>query len=61
MVSGAELDGTDRTMAIISRFAPPIDMGERVMVSGVMFDGDAIWVADMRPIVPPPSSESGQE
>jgi len=61
MVSGAELDGTDRTMAIISRFAPPTDMGERVMVSGVMFDGDAIWVADMRPIVPPPSSESEQE
>jgi len=61
MVSGAESDGTDRTMAIISRFAPPTDMGERVMVSGVMFDGDAIWVADMRPIVPPPSSESEQE
>ena len=60
-VSGAELDGTDRTMAIISRLAPPTDMGERVMVSGVMFDGDAIWAADMRPIVPQPSSESEQE
>jgi hypothetical protein len=48
-------------MAIISRLAPPTDMGERVMVSGVMFDGDAIWAADMRPIVPQPSSESEQE
>ena len=61
MVSGAELDGTDRTMAIISRLAPPTDMGERVVVSGVMFDGDAIWAADMRPILPPPSSDTEQE
>ena len=61
MVSGAELDGTDRTMAIISRLAPPTDLGERVVVSGVMFDGDAIWAADMRPILPAPSSDTEQE
>ncbi len=61
MVSGAELDGTDRTLAIISRLAPPTDIGERVVVSGVMFDGDAIWAADMRPVLPPPSSDTEQE
>ena len=60
-VSGAESDGTDRTMAIISRVAPPTEMGERVVVSGVMFDGDAIWAADMRPILPTPTSDSEQE
>ena len=36
-------------------------LGERVVVSGVMFDGDAIWAADIRPIVPPPSSDTEQE
>jgi len=61
-VSGGQADGADRSMAIISRSAPPAEMGERVVVSGVMFDGDAVWAADMRPVaVQPPSSDGQQE
>jgi len=61
-VSGGQADGADRSMAIISRSAPPAEPGERVVVSGVMFDGDAVWAADMRPVaVQPPSSDGQQE
>ena len=65
-ISGASADRTDRTMAIISRVAPPADAGDRVVVSGVMFDGDAIWAADMRPVAPEPvatqpGSDVGEE
>jgi len=52
VVAGGNLDGTDRSISIISRLAPPGDAGERVVVSGVMFDGNAVWAADMRPIPP---------
>jgi hypothetical protein len=60
-IDDSRTDGDDRTIAIISRLAPPADAGERVVVSGVMFDGDAVWAADMRPAAAPPSSEDGQE
>jgi len=56
-VSGGQTDGADRGMAIISRSAPSAEIGERVVVSGVMFDGDAVWAAEMRPVaVQPPSA-----
>lgn len=56
-IAGGNADGTDRSVAIISRVAPPADAGDRVLVSGVMFDGDAVWAADMRPVVAEPSIE----
>jgi hypothetical protein len=61
LVSAAQADGADRSMAIISRLAPPADTGDRVVVSGVMFDGDAVWAADMRPVAPQPVSDAAQE
>jgi hypothetical protein len=61
VVSGAQADGTDRNLSIISRLAPPADVGDRVVVAGVMFDGDAVWAADMRPVAPPPESGSDPE
>jgi hypothetical protein len=61
LVSGAQADGTDRGMAIISRLPPPADAGDRVVVSGVMFDGDAVWAADMRPVAVQRSSDGEQE
>ena len=51
-ISGANADGTDRSVAIISRSAPPAEAGDQVVIAGVMFDGDAIWAADMRPVAP---------
>lgn len=66
-VAGARADGTDRSVAIISRLAPPVEAGERVLVAGVMFDGDAIWASDVRPVSPeavanqPAESGGGQE
>ena len=60
-VSGANADGTDRSIAIISRLPPPADAGARVVVSGVMFDGDAVWAADVRPVEPQSPADVGQE
>jgi len=48
-------------MAIISRLAPPADAGDRMVVSGVMFDGNAIWAADMRPVGEQRSSDGEQQ
>ena len=61
VVSGELPDGTDRSLSIISRMAPPADAGDRVVVAGVLFDGDAIWAADMRPVAPEPTSGSEPE
>jgi len=61
VVAGAQADGTGRSLSIISRLAPPADTGDRVLVSGVMFDGDAVWAADMRPVAGQPLSDSEQK
>jgi hypothetical protein len=61
VVAGAQADGTDRSLSIISRLAPPADTGDRVVVSGVMFEGDAVWAADMRPVAAPPLAEGEQQ
>jgi len=53
-VARANRDGTDRTISIISRMAPPADTGDRVLITGVIFDGAAVWAADVRP------AEAGQ-
>ena len=54
VVAGGNADGSDRSVSIISRLAPPADLGSRVVISGVLFDGVSVWAADMRPIAPPP-------
>jgi hypothetical protein len=61
VVANAQADGTDRSLSIISRSAPPADAGDRVVVSGVMFDGDAVWAADMRPVAGQPLSDREPE
>jgi hypothetical protein len=43
------LDGAEpRTVAVISRREPAAFEGERVLVTGVVFDGDVLWAADCR-------------
>lgn len=37
-----------KTVAIISRREPSASAGEQVIVTGVLFDGDALWAADCR-------------
>lgn len=49
-VVGAGNDGGDRSVTAISRVQPAADAGDRVMVSGVLFDGDAVWAVDVRPV-----------
>ena len=61
VVAAAQADGTDRSLSIISRLAPPADTGDRVVVSGVMFEGDAVWAADMRPVADPPLADGEQQ
>jgi hypothetical protein len=61
VVAGAQADGTDRSLSIISRLAPPADTGDRVVVSGVMVEGDAVWAADMRPVAAPPLADGEQQ
>ena len=61
VVANAQADGTPRSLSIISRSAPPADTGDRVVVSGVMFDGDAVWAADIRPIAGQPLSDREPE
>jgi len=43
-------DGATRPVAIISRTQPAVDVGDRMLVSGVLFDGDAVWAVDVRPL-----------
>ncbi|MFM7290072.1 MAG: hypothetical protein ACKO6B_02435 [Planctomycetia bacterium] len=61
IVSGARPDGGDRKVAVISRFAPPAAAGERIVISGVLFDGDTVWAADVRPVDRPAQVDFGQE
>jgi hypothetical protein len=49
-------DGTTRSVAIISRTQPAADVGDRVLVSGVLFDGAAVWAVDVRPLAATPVS-----
>lgn len=51
------LDGTEpRTVAIISRREPAAAEGDRVLVTGVLFDGDVLWAADCRRLEKKPST-----
>jgi len=45
------IDGAEpRSVAVISRFEPEVQPGTRVLVSGVLFDGDVVWASDVRPL-----------
>jgi hypothetical protein len=39
-----------RELGIISREEPAAVAGEKLLVTGVVFDGDVIWAAEMRPM-----------
>ena len=43
------IDGDEpRSVSVISRIEPRVDPGTRVLVTGVLFDGDVIWASDVR-------------
>jgi hypothetical protein len=43
------IDGVEpQSVAVISRAEPRVDPGTRVLVSGVLFDGDVVWASDVR-------------
>lgn len=45
------VDGAEpRSVNVIARTEPKIDPGARVLVTGVVFDGDVVWAADCRPL-----------
>jgi len=54
-VAGAE----PLTVNAISRAEPQAEPGERVLVTGVVFDGDVVWATDCRPLArkPAPSED----
>ena len=61
VVRGASAGGTDRTVAIISRLPPPADApGNRYLVTGVIFDGDAVWATDVRAVEQGEQGEQGE-
>ena len=48
------LDGAEpMSMSVISRRQPTASEGERVLVTGVLFDGDVVWAADCRRLAKP--------
>jgi hypothetical protein len=49
-VNVAEADGTERTVAVVSRVRPTVDVGDMVLVTGVLFDTDTVWASDVRPL-----------
>lgn len=45
------IDGAEpRSVAVISRVEPQVQPGTRVLVTGVLFDGDVVWASDVRPL-----------
>lgn len=43
------IDGDEpRSVSVISRVEPRVDPGTRVLVTGVLFDGDVVWASDVR-------------
>jgi hypothetical protein len=39
-----------RSVAVISRTQPAADIGDQVLITGVLFDADTVWAADVRPL-----------
>jgi len=45
------VDGVEPlSVNVISRTEPTLEPGERVLVTGVVFDGDVVWATDCRPL-----------
>ena len=54
------IDGAEpRTVAVISRREPAAAAGDRVVVTGVLFDGDVLWGSDCRPLEEQASAGGG--
>jgi hypothetical protein len=47
--------GASRDLSVISRSEPAAVQGDAVLLMGVVFDGDVIWAADVRPPAEPGS------
>lgn len=45
-----QTDGTMKQVSVISRMEPKAAAGDRAVVSGVVFDDDVVWAADLRPL-----------
>jgi hypothetical protein len=61
VVARGHVDDADRIVAVISRVVPPVEAGERIVISGVLFDGDTVWAADFRPVDRPVQEDFGRE
>jgi hypothetical protein len=42
-----------REIVVLSRMEPAAVVGDEVVLTGMLFDGDVIWAADVRPSAPP--------
>jgi hypothetical protein len=49
-VSLEQADGSSKPVSVISRIEPKAAAGDRAIVSGVVFDDDVVWAADLRPL-----------
>lgn len=47
--------GEPRELAVVSRQRPFLELGERCVVTGVLFDGGTVWAADVRSTDAPPA------
>lgn len=54
-VSLEEFEGGEREMSVISRTEPKASRGDRLVVTGVVFDDGVIWAADCRPVEAAPA------
>jgi hypothetical protein len=44
--------GASRELTVLSRAEPAAVQGDAVMLTGMLFDGEVIWAADVRPQSP---------
>jgi hypothetical protein len=44
--------GATREITVLSRAEPAAVQGDAVVLTGMLFDGDVIWAADVRPLAP---------
>lgn len=51
--------GASRDLSVISRSEPAATPGDAVLLLGIVFDGDVIWAADVRPPAEPARLDGG--
>jgi hypothetical protein len=44
--------GATRALTVLSRAEPAAVQGDAVILTGIAFDGDVVWAADVRPLAP---------